>query len=251
METLYLITFFIFGMIFGSFYNVVGLRVPQKNFLKSDRSYCPKCQKTLQWYELIPVVSYLIQGGKCMGCKQPIRAIYPLIELLTGVLFAYSYYLYRFDWAFIMALLVVSLAVIIIVADYTSMLIPNKILLFFLPLFIFFRLIVPLDPWWSSLVGGALGFGLLFVIIVVSKGGMGAGDMKYFGLLGLALGFQAVLLTFLLATIYGTLSNGLLLLMKKVDRKQAVPFGPYISLAAITTLFYGEHIINWYLTTFF
>lgn len=251
MDLFYLITFFLFGTIFGSFYNVVGLRIPQGNFLDSDRSYCPQCQKTLQWYELLPVLSYLAQRGKCRGCKQSISILYPMIELFTGILFALCYYIFGFELEIVSALLLVSLAIIVLVTDLSSMLIPNKILLFFLPFFIILRIVDPLDPWWSPVLGGFIGFGLLFLIIVVSKGGMGAGDMKYFGILGIVFGYQVILFVFLLSTIYGALINGILLLFKQINRKQAVPFGPYISLAAITALFVGEQVIDWYFTTFF
>jgi leader peptidase (prepilin peptidase) / N-methyltransferase len=131
------------------------------------------------------------------------------------------------------------------------MLIPNKILLFFLPIFIILRIFLPLDPWWSSIVGAFIGFVLITLIIVISKGGMGAGDMKLFALLGVVLGYQGVLLTFLLSTLLGTIVSILLILLKKINRKSSVPFGPYICVGALITYFYGHDIINWYITSFF
>lgn len=251
MEGLIVVIFFVYGTILGSFYNVVGLRVPLGNFLQSERSYCPVCNKVLRWYELIPVFSYAIQLGKCRRCKQSIKQLYPIMELLTGVLFALSYITFGFDFALIPALLIVSLSVIIIITDLIYMLIPNKILLIFFPLAIIGHVIQPPELWWSPLLGGIVGFLIIFVIIIVTKGGMGAGDMKYLAVLGLFLGFPLTLLTFFLATVYGASVNGILLYFKKIDRKKPVPFGPYISFAALTSLFYGDIIINWYFTTFF
>lgn len=251
MELYYMIVFFVIGSIFGSFYNVVGIRVPKNIFLQTERSYCPHCENTLHWYELIPILSYLIQKGVCKKCNEKISPLYPIIELVTALLFSYSYYLFGFQIELLMALLLVSLGVIILVSDIIYLLIPNKILLFFLPFFIILRLFDPLDPWWSSLVGALVGFVLLTLIILISKGAMGAGDMKLFTLLGFVLGFKGVLLTFLLATLFGTLISMLLLVAKKVDRKTPVPFGPSIVLAALTTYYYGSKIIDWYVTSFF
>jgi len=242
--------FFILGSVLGSFYNVVGLRIPQGNFFDSNRSFCPNCHKKLHWYELIPILSYLVQRGKCRGCGVRIHWIYPFIEALTGLSFALSYWRFGLTLEFIFALLVVSLTVIIIVTDQIYYLIPNKILLFFLPLVIIGRIIIPLNPWWSPIVGALIGFGLLFLIILLSKGGMGAGDMKYFALLGLVFGHSYILLVFFLSSLYGAIISTFLIMLKKVSRQSKVPFGPYISLAALTVLFFGDAIISGYLTFF-
>ena len=250
MAIFYSITFFVFGLVLGSFYNVVGLRVPKKNFLSNDRSYCPTCHKQLSAIELIPVISYLIQRGKCRGCGTEISAMYPLIELLTGVGFLFSYLVYGLTMETVIAVVAVSLSVIIIVTDLTYFLIPNNILLFFLPLIIVLRFVEPLDPWYSSPIGALVGFGLIFVVILLSQGGMGAGDMKYFFVLGYLFGISGVLLIFLLSTLYGTLINIVLLMRGKVTRKSKVPFGPYISMAALTVLFAGDAILDWYFSFF-
>lgn len=250
MNELLFFLFFILGTIFGSFYNVVGLRVPENTFLEQERSYCPHCKKTLHWYELIPIFSYVIQKGKCRGCSNRISSIYPLIEAATGIGFAISFFIHGLQFELIFALLIVSLSVIIVVSDLRYQKIPNKILLFFTPVFLVWRILFPLDPWWSSFLGAVIAFLLLSMIILVSKGGMGMGDLKYFTLLGFVFGLQQFLLLFLLSTFYGTLFNLVLMAAGKVSRKSRVPFGPYISLAAVTVLFYGELILNWYLSLF-
>src|SRR5690625_201676 len=157
---------FVFGITLGSFFNVVGLRVPKKIPFANDRSYCPSCRKQLAWYELIPVLSFFLQQGKCRNCQQNISLIYPIIELLTGLLFVLSYLRIGFELELVTALLLISMLMIIFVSDMTYMLIPNKVLLFFLPLFVIMRIIQPLEPWWSAAVGGVIAFLLVAVIIL-------------------------------------------------------------------------------------
>ncbi|WP_163971633.1 prepilin peptidase [Oceanobacillus halotolerans] len=242
--------FFLFGLIFGSFFNVIGLRVPENKPFANDRSACPHCGHTLAWYELIPVLSYIFQLGKCKHCYTKISFLYPAIEVLTGFLFMFSFMKFGFDMELVIALLLVSMLVILLVTDITYMLIPNKILLFFLPLFVFMRVIVPLDPWWSPIVGASIGFVIIMVVILVSRGGMGAGDMKLFTVLGVVLGTENILLAFFLSCMIGAVIGVVLLVVGAIDRKQPVPFGPYIVVATLVTYFYGDLLRNWYVTTF-
>src|SRR5690606_16414482 len=210
------------------------------------RSFCPQCKHTLSWYELIPVLSYILQRGKCRNCKTKISVIYPIMELATGILFALSYVHFGFTVELITSLLLMSMLVIIFVSDITYMLIPNKVLLFFSPLFIIIRVLEPLDPCWSPVAGTIIGFVLIAIIILVSRGGMGAGDMKLFAVLGIVLGMKNVLLAFFLSCIIGSIFGIILLALKIINRKQPVPFGPYIVVATIITYFYGESLMNWY-----
>lgn len=248
MELFWAIVFFVFGITFGSFFNVVGLRVPKEIAFTTDRSYCPNCYHQLRWFELIPVLSYIIQIGKCRNCKQKISPIYPFVELLTGILYAYSYATFGFTVELFTAIVFISLLMIILVTDIAYMLIPNKILLFFLPLAIIARIISPLTPWYDAIIGAVVGFVLLAIIIIVSKGGMGAGDMKLFGVIGIILGWQNVLLTFFLASLFGAVIGIILIWAKVIKRRQPVPFGPYIVAGAIISYFYGNDIISAYLS---
>lgn len=250
MTVLFLIYFVILGVIFGSFFNVVGLRVPRREMLNKSRSHCPNCNYILTWRDLIPVFSYIGLRGKCRNCKTSISPLYPIVEAATGFLYAYSFIRFGFSAELIVALLFTSLLVIISVTDLTYMLIPNVILLFFLPLLMIGRVVSPLDPWWDSLVGAATGLILTAIIIVASRGGMGGGDMKLFGVIGIVLGLPGVLLAFFLSTLYGSVISGVLLLFKKIDRKKPVPFGPYIVLGALTSYFFKAPIMDWYLQLF-
>lgn len=247
MEIMIAVYFLLIGLCLGSFFNVVGLRLPRNETIVSGRSSCPGCQNQLIWYELIPVFSFLIQRGKCRSCRSKISIIYPLTELLTGLLFMVSYLKIGLDFELITSLLMISMLMIIFVSDITKMVIPNKVLLFFLPLFVLAKIIQPLDPWWSSIAGAFAGAGIIFIIILISRGGMGAGDMKLLGVMGIVLGIENVLLTFFLACLIGALIGGLLLALKIIKRKTPIPFGPYIIAASLITHFYGQPIIDWYL----
>lgn len=243
----YSLFFFLFGAVFGSFYNVVGLRSPKKETFTTDRSYCPHCKKTLHWYELIPILSYLLQFGKCKKCKQRISPLYPVIEFSTAALFLCSYWKFGFELELLTAILFVSMLMIIFVSDIKYMVIENRILLFFAPLFVIMRVISPLDPWWSPIAGSLLAGVLVAVIIIVSRGGMGAGDMKLFFVLGVVLGVAKVMLAFFLAALIGAVVGMLLIAFKMVERKRPVPFGPFIVIAALLAYFYGDALISWYI----
>lgn len=247
LEMAYTIFIFLFGLVFGSFYNVVGLRVPQKESIVHPPSHCPKCQRRLTVLDLVPVLSYVFLGGKCRSCGNKISWFYPFIELMTGVLFAFAYWQLGWGIELIVAFFFISLLVIIVVSDLAYMLIPDKVLIFFLPLLAIGRVLSPLTPWWDSFVGAVVGFGILYIIAVLSNGGMGGGDIKLFFLIGLVLGTIDTLLTLFLAAVIGMIVGITVLSKNKQGRKTPIPFGPSIALAAVIVYFYGDLLINWYL----
>ncbi|OLN23537.1 prepilin peptidase [Domibacillus antri] len=241
---------FLYGLVLGSFYNVVGLRVPSGHSIVKPRSACPLCGRQLTAPDLIPVVSYLMLKGKCRKCGAPIPPIYPLIELLTGLLFMYAFLSFGFTVELFIALILISMLVIIVVSDLAYMLIPDKILCVFFVLFVIARFIQPLTPWWDSLAGAAAAFMLLLLVAVLSKGGMGGGDIKLFAVLGFAMGTKLVLLTFFLSCLIGAAAGLVFMMFGIVKPGKPMPFGPSIALAAMAAYFHGVGIINWYLTFF-
>jgi len=238
--------FFLYGIVLGSFFNVVGLRVPKKESIVSPPSHCTVCNRKLGVLDLIPVFSYLFLKGKCSGCGTKISSIYPIMELLTGILFVLSYAMLGFSGELIIAILFMSLLVIITVSDIAYMLIPNKVLLPFAVVLFGARLFIPLEPWWDSLLGALVGFGVLYLIAVVSKGGMGGGDIKLFFVLGLVLGTINTLVTLFLAALIGSIVGIILLKKTGKGRKTPIPFGPSIAIAAIIAYFWGADFVNWY-----
>jgi leader peptidase (prepilin peptidase)/N-methyltransferase len=238
---------FAYGLIFGSFFNVVGLRVPLKKSIILPRSACPTCGHQLKAYELIPVLSYLIQKGKCRGCQSRISPIYPTFELLTGILFATAPLVLGWSWELVITLTLLSMFIIIVVSDIHYMIIPDKVLLWFAGIFLLERIIWPLTPWWDSITGAVTGFVLLLIIALVTKGGMGFGDVKLYALLGFVLGLKLVLLSFFLSTLFGAVIGGLALLFRIVKRRQPIPFGPFIAAGTITAYYWGTEIIQFYI----
>lgn len=237
---------FLAGLILGSFYNVAGLRIPAKESIVMPRSACPSCGHTLAPLELVPVISYLVLKGNCRKCGKRISPLYPIIELMTGLLFAAAPLLLGWSMELIIAWALISLMVIIFVSDVMYMLIPNKILLFFTIVFLLLRIFIPLDPWWDPLAGGLAGFMIPFFIAVISKGGMGGGDIKLFALVGLAIGLKGVLLSFIFATLLGAIFGVAGLIAGLVKRGEPMPFGPFIAAGTISAYFFGQDVLDWY-----
>ncbi|WP_231563657.1 MULTISPECIES: A24 family peptidase [Anoxybacillus] len=247
MIVLMYVYIFLLGLLLGSFYNVVGLRVPKGESIVAPRSHCPHCKRTLTALELIPVVSYVLQKGKCRACSARISFVYPLIELSAAILFTLAPLFVGWSAEVAVSWTLISLFVIIFVSDVHYMVIPNRVLLFFTPLLLVERLwIAPLTPWWDSLLGSVVGFMILFVIAVVSKGGMGGGDIKLFALIGLALGAKLTVLAFFLSTLVGTIFGLIGMALGRVKRGEPMPFGPAIVVGTLIAYFFGETMIDMY-----
>lgn len=250
MELFLHIYLLVVGLVLGSFYNVVGIRTAEGRSIVTPRSHCGNCKRTLSAMELIPVLSYVMQKGRCKGCGTKVSMRYPLFELVTACLFTISPLMVGWSKELLIAFLLLSLLVIIVISDVHAMLIPNKVLLFFACVIIPVRFFIPMDPWWDPIAGSIVGFVLLLFIAIISKGGMGGGDIKLFAVLGLFLGLKGVLLTFFFATFIGAFVGIVLVVLKKVKRKQPIPFGPAISAGALITYFYGDVIWNMYIGMF-
>lgn len=241
---------FVYGLLLGSFFNVVGMRVPVQQSIVKPGSTCPGCGRRLSPLELIPVLSFVIQKGKCRHCHIKLSVLYPLMELSTALLFVYAFSRFGWTFEFMIACTLISLLVIIFITDIYYMLIPDKILLAFTAIFFVERIIEPLSPWWSSVTGAVTGFMLLLLITIVSKGGMGGGDIKLFAVLGFALGPGLVLLAFLLAVFAGALFGAFGLLTGKFGRGDYIPFGPFILVGTLTAYFFHHEIFFWYFSLF-
>lgn len=241
---------FLIGITLGSFYNVVGFRIPQGQSIIKPRSACGTCKHTLSPLELIPILSYLIQKGKCKQCGAKISGFYPLIECLTGILFCLTVWLVGWNGEAFIALALVSLFMIIIVSDLTYMIIPDKVLAFFAILFIIGRLAIPLQPWWDSYLGAIIGFSVLLLVTFLSRGGMGGGDIKLFTVIGLVMGTRGVLIAFFFSCLLGAIVGISLKITGKVSHGKPIPFGPFIALGSLCAYFYGETLFRLYIQWF-
>lgn len=246
MQIFTIIIFFIFGTVFGSFFNVVGLRLPNKSLFSDQRSYCDYCRKQLGWRELIPIWSYLWQKGRCRECEAKISPLYPVMELVTGLLTAFTYYRYAWSSELLLGLLLIALIMPVTVADISYRKVPNQLLLFFSPIFLVYRIFYPLTPWWDAPLGAGVALLLLLVIFFLSRGGMGMGDVKYYTLFGFIFGLEHFFLLFLLATIYGVIIGIIKMRVKGTGRKTKLAFAPFIGLAALTVFYFGSAMIQWY-----
>jgi leader peptidase (prepilin peptidase)/N-methyltransferase len=172
------------------------------------------------------------------------------MELATGILFALTYLIFGFNSRLILGLLLISLIVPVTVSDIEYKRIPNRILFFFSPLFLIYRLFFPLNPFYMSGIGAVIAFILVLIIILISKGGMGVGDLKYFTLFGFIFGLYHFLLLFFLSTLFGSIGGLITMKINRLGRKSRIAFGPYIGLAALTVFFVGEPLIDWYISLF-
>ncbi len=260
MDLLVLILIFIFGACIGSFLNVVIWRLPREEKL-DGWSKCPHCHHRLEWYDLFPVFSYLIQGGKCRYCKAKISPRYWIIEIITGLLFVAAAYqfipLVGFGEYLTLAqvLFVVSVCVAVFVIDLEHYLILDKIV--FLAMAVVFAIDVVLalsgtsytltTLGWSVI--GSLAAGLPFLGMWYFSGGrwMGFGDVKFAFLMGLILGFPNIIVGFFLAFTLGALFSIPLLLSGRKDLSSKLPFGTFLALSTVITLLWGSQILSWYL----
>ncbi len=240
MTIYFCIMFFIIGTIFGSFYNVVGYRLPKGESLLSPGSHCPNCNHRLSPLELIPIFSWLLQHGKCKNCKGKIALFYPIFEASCGFLFMLCYLVFGLSLELIIALTFTSMIIIVVLTDYYYMIIPDEVLIFFIiALIVEIYLIFGLKTLGLSLLHAILAFGVMFLLKIFGdkmfkREAMGGGDVKLMFVFGLVLGAPMTVVSIFLASILG-LPISLILMHKK--RGEEIPFGPYLSLGALIVFF--------------
>lgn len=239
MELYYTFVCFIFGTILGSFYNVVGYRLPKGESLLYPASHCTNCNHRLTPFELIPIFSFLLQGGKCTNCNKKISWFYPIFEMSSGILFALSYLIFGFSIEFVIAISFISMLLIIVLSDYEYMIIPDEVLIFF---GLLLSIEIGIGYGWKILffqIGqGILSFILMFLIkqfgnALFKKESMGDGDIKLMAVFGLVLGFPMAMISIFIGSFIG-LPISIVLLKKKSTH--IIPFGPFLSAGALIIL---------------
>lgn len=245
---------FILGALIGSFLNVCIYRIPAGESIVSPGSRCPRCHTPIRWYHNLPVLSWILLKGRCAYCGAPFSVRYPLIEALTGLLFALFLYRFGFHPATLVSWLLVAVLVTISFIDLDHQIIPDVISLPGIPLGFLCSFAFPWMSWQSSLLGILLGGGVLLAIALgyewlTRQEGMGLGDVKLLAMLGAFLGAPAILPIIFLASIMGTLVGVPMMLIKRSGRKLALPFGPFLATAALLYLFFVARIlpvVHWY-----
>ena len=247
MQTLILIFAGLFGLVFGSFFNVCIYRIPQGKSIAWPASFCPHCKTHIRWFDNIPVLSYIFLLGKCRACKKPISMQYPLVELLTAILTVLFVYRYGITvWTF-GVLLAVYFLIILSVIDLQLMIIPDRFSLGLIVLGLAFAWCNPnfTGVWWQkelwSLVGAGAGlFGVLAIALLgtwlFKKEAMGGGDVKLMAGVGAFIGWQGVITTVIFGSFFGLVYAVFLMLFKGKKGSDAIPFGPFLSLGALINL---------------
>ncbi|MDF2960944.1 MAG: prepilin signal peptidase PulO-like peptidase [Paenibacillus sp.] len=248
LTILYLPFVILLGLIIGSFLNVVAIRMLKNESIAYPPSHCVHCNHQLKPTDLIPVFSFLFLQGKCRYCKSPISKAYPLGEAVTAIVFGIVFWNVGYTLESIVGLLFASVVIVAVMTDLRSRIIPDKLILFGILSAIVLRLFIHPLPWWDYIAAFFVGSGILFLIAIVSKGGMGGGDIKLFAFLGLIVGIKLILLTLFISSLLGSLYGLLLLISSKLTKRHAVPFGPFIAAGSMIAYLWGNPIINWYLS---
>ncbi|OGZ69544.1 MAG: hypothetical protein A3F47_00965 [Candidatus Staskawiczbacteria bacterium RIFCSPHIGHO2_12_FULL_38_11] len=250
---LYATFIFLFGLIIGSFLNVVIYRLEKEENL-NGRSYCPHCKHTLGWLDLVPVFSFLFLGGQCRYCKAKISWQYPLVEIATGIVFLLIFsYQPAITFQQIITLcfmFYVSCSMIVIfVYDLKYYLIPDKVLFPAIATAFLYRIIFNFNDFiLSYLLAVLIAAGFFLAIYLISKGAwMGFGDVKLAILMGLVLGFPNILAALFLAFFFGAIIGIGAIFLQKKGLKSEIPFGPFLIVGTFMAMFFGGQIINWYL----
>lgn len=237
---------FLFGLLMGSFYNVVAFRLLKGQSPVYPPSHCPACQHRLGFWDLIPLLSYFLLKGKCRYCQASISPLYPLGEGLCALSFYLVYQKTGLSRELVTGWALASLLVLSVLTDLRQKIILDKITFPMLALILLLRLWTGEGPWWWYPLGGLVGAGVLGSIAALSRGGLGGGDVKLYLPVGVALGPGLTLLSISLAALSGALLGGLLMAMGRIRRRDPLPFAPFIWLGTMVAYLYGTELWDWY-----
>jgi leader peptidase (prepilin peptidase)/N-methyltransferase len=263
----------LFGLIVGSFLNVCIVRLPRGRSIVSPPSHCPRCKRSIKFFDNIPVISFLILRGKCRACNERISWRYPAVELLNGLLYVWTVHEFGFGGEMFLVMAFCSSLIVVTFIDYDHQIIPDVITLpgmlvglmlapFFMSVLadpLPFRLgsLLPhagpyLTGFLNSFIGLLCGATPLFAIgwlweKLRNIEAMGGGDVKLMGMVGSFLGWKGALLTIMLGALAGSVVGITLILLKRHKMDKVIPFGPFLAIGAVMTMFYGYDIVSWYL----
>ncbi|WP_449240723.1 prepilin peptidase [Desulfoscipio gibsoniae] len=237
---------FILGACIGSFLNVCIYRLPKEQSVAFGPSHCPGCGQRLGVLDLVPLFSYVFLKGRCRYCGRKISARYPLVELITAAFFVTAYHFWGWQWQTVSMWVFFAVLITVSLIDYRYKIIPDEIIIagcvLGLPLVFLSGS--------GKLAGGLISFfaaGLLFLsIALLSKGGMGGGDIKLSALIGLYLGWPNIIVALFISFLFGGIAGIALIALGRKGRKDAVPFGPYLAIGGVVAAFYADRIISWY-----
>ncbi|SHH46325.1 prepilin peptidase [Tepidibacter thalassicus] len=239
---------FTLGLLIGSFLNVCIYRIPIGKSIAYPPSHCPKCRANLKPIDLIPLISFLWTRGRCRYCSNKISMKYPLVEILNAVIYLTLYLKFSLSILFVKYSILSSILIVVSFIDIEREIIPDEIVIFGL---IYSFVLHTLYNFKGNLLNGTIGLvigGGIFLIIALATNAMGGGDIKLMGMLGFILGYKNIILVTFLSFIIGAVVSLVLIALKIKGRKDFIPFGPFIAMATLVTVYYGSEIISWYLT---
>lgn len=255
LDTAFYVLFFVLGAIFGSFGNVIILRLPKEESIVKPRSYCYSCKKPIKWFDNIPILSWFILRGKCRNCGAKFSFRYPLVEIITGVLFALSYHYAGLTWSLLEYTIFCFGLVVCTFIDLDHMILPDEFTLSGIVIGLLGAWLNPqrefMDAFYGVLMGGGFLWGMAYVYYLMTKQeGMGGGDIKLLAWIGAILGWKAIPFVIMSSAIIGSVVGLLAARKQKAGLKTVIPFGPYLALGAVIYLFGGQTIALWYLDLF-
>ena len=240
------------GLVIGSFLNVCIYRLQKHVSISKPRSHCPNCKHQLKNWENIPVLSYFLLRGKCSNCKIKISIRYPLVEILTALIFVVIYNYFDISIETFLLMMFFCIVIILTFIDIDVQLLPNNLLIISIFPIIAFILINQTNSYFNHIIGAVL-LSLLFLLIgyigklVYKVDSMGMGDVKYAAVIGLLLGWEKGILALVIAFFSAAIIIIIMAIYKKLSRKQRIPFGPFLSIGCFIAFFWGTDILNWYL----
>ena len=240
---------FIFGAVVGSFLNVCIFRIPAEESIIKPLSQCPRCHHPVRFYDNIPIISFILLRGKCRDCGGKISWRYPLVELITAALALLLFLQFGLTLKFLVFFIFTAVLIVITFIDLDHQIIPDVLTLPGIPIFLLLAIFVVKIPWMEALIGLLIGGGLLFAIafiyqLITKREGMGGGDIKLLAMVGGFLGWKSLIFILLFSSFSGAIVGITAMIIKKQDMKYAVPFGPFLSAAAIAYLFWGDAFIR-------
>ena len=242
----------VFGLMIGSFLNVCIARIPEGESIVSPGSRCPRCRTPIRWYDNLPVLSYLVLGGKCRSCREPISARYPAIELITAIAFALQAFHVGDDFVLLASRLIFTAILIVLFGtDYDVQRLPNVLTLPGLVIGLAFSAVQP-PGLRDAVIGALLGAGILQGIRLVwyalrGVEGMGFGDVKMLAMIGAFLGWPLMVLTLILASFSGAVFGVAMIASGRGGAQAALPFGTFLAVGALVAAVTGQPIVDWYL----
>ncbi len=243
---------FILGAVVGSFLNVCIWRIPEGLSIVKPASHCPDCGHPIRFYDNIPLISYLILRGRCRACGGRISLRYPFVEGLAALMALFLFWKFGLTLKFLAAFIFVSALILITFIDIDHQIIPDVISLPGIPICFLMAVFIMDLSFMDALLGLLIGGGSLYLVAVLyelatKREGMGGGDIKLLALMGAFLGWKSLLFILLVSSLVGAVVGISIMLVRGGDMKYAVPFGPFLSLAAVTYLFVGEYATNLFL----